>query len=97
MEIEIIWATHKGGKVARQHHYLKCETKFFQAIERGLKKFELRKNDRDFKKYDMVYLQETINGIKTGRELPPIEIRYILKDTDGGKYGLCQGHCIFCW
>jgi len=37
-----------------KHHYLKCESVFFQAIERGEKKFELRNNDRGFQKYDLV-------------------------------------------
>ena len=50
----------------RQHHHLKCEAEYFQAVERGKKKFELRKNDRDFQVSDMVYLHESINGIETG-------------------------------
>ena len=78
----------------RQHHYLKTESEYYQAIERGDKKFELRKNDRNFKKHDMVILEEVINGIKTGKSLPPFEICYIL---EGGKYGLPEGYCIFNW
>lgn len=81
--------------MSRQHHYLKTETEYFQAVERGEKKFELRKNDRDFKKYDMIYLEETVNGVKTGRKLNPVEIQYVLKDCL--KYGLCEGYCILNW
>ena len=80
--------------MSRQHHYLKTETEYFQAIECGEKKFELRKNDRDFKKYDMLYLEEIVNGIRTGRSLPPYEIQYVLK---GGKYGLEKNYCIMNW
>lgn len=80
--------------MSRQHHYLKCETEYFQAIERGEKKFELRMNDSNFKVGDMVYLQETVNGVHTGRELPSVEIQYVLY---GGKYGLPEGYCIFNW
>jgi len=80
--------------MSRQHHHLKTETEYFQAIERGKKKFELRKNDRNFQVGDMVYLEETVNGTYTGRTLTPIEIMYILT---GGKYGLEEGYCIFCW
>ncbi len=80
--------------MSRQHHYLKCETQYYQAVEEGEKTFELRKNDRNFKEYDMVYLQEVVSGVKTGRELPPKEIKYVLK---GGKYGLDKDYCIFCW
>ena len=68
---------------------------YYQAIERGEKKFELRKNDRDFKKYDMLYLEEVVNGVKTGRSLPPVEIQYVLKDC--AKYGLSDGYCILNW
>ena len=80
--------------MSKQHHYLKTETEYFQAIERGHKKFELRKNDRDFQKYDMVYLEEVFNGEKTGRSLPPVEIQYLIH---GEKFGLRKGYCIFCW
>jgi len=81
--------------MSRQHHYLKTETEYYQAIERGEKKFELRKNDRGFKKYDMLYLEEVVNGVKTGRSLPPVEIQYVLKDCT--KYGLSDGYCILNW
>ena len=80
--------------MSRQHHYLKTETEYYQAVEKELKKFELRKNDRDFKIGDMLYLEETVNGTYTGRKLEPKEIKYILL---GGKYGLEEGHCIVCW
>jgi len=36
-------------------------------------------------------------GIKTGRELTSVEIKYVLRDTGGEKYGLMPGYCIFCW
>jgi len=80
--------------MARQHHYLKTETEFYQAVENEEKKFELRKNDRDFKEYDMIYLEEVVNGIKTGRSLEGKEIKYIFK---GGLYGLQEGYCIINW
>ena len=81
--------------MSRQHHYLKCETEMFQAVERGEKKFELRNNYRNYKKYDMVYLREVVNGVETGRELPPVEIQFVL--TGGNKWGLDQNYCIFNW
>lgn len=77
--------------MSRQHHYLKCETEYYQAVEKGEKTFELRKNDRDYKVYDMIYLKEVVNGVETGRVLPPKEIVYILH---GGKWGLEEGFCI---
>ena len=78
----------------RQHHYLKTDSQYYKAVERGEKKFELRINDRNFKKHDIVTLEEAIGGVKTGKSLPPIEICYLL---EGGKYGLPEGYCIFNW
>lgn len=78
----------------KQLHYLKTDSEYYRAIERGEKKFELRKNDRNLKKHDMVILEEVIEGVKTGKSLPPFEIQYLL---EGGKYGLPDGYCIFNW
>ncbi len=77
--------------MSKQHHYLKTETQYYQASERGEKYFEIRNNDRNFKVGDMVYLQEVVNGILTGRELPPREIMYILQ---GGVFGISNNYCI---
>ncbi len=72
-------------------HYLKTERKYYQAVEYGDKTFEVRKNDRGFEVFDLVVLQEVVNGIPTGRALEPMEIVYIL---DGGKYGVEEGYCV---
>lgn len=80
--------------MSRKHHHLKTETEYFQAVERGKKKFEIRINDRDFKQYDIVILHETVNGSETGRALPPLEIGYVFH---GGKCGLDPKSCAFCW
>ena len=77
-----------------KHHTLKTETEYYQAVERGEKKFELRKNDRNFNKYDMVTLQEVVNGVSTVHKLEAVQITYVLQ---GGKYGLEDGYCIFSW
>jgi len=80
--------------MSRQHHYLKTETQYYQAIEHGKKKFELRKNDRNFQIGDMIYLEEVVGVIKTGRILPPFEIQYIMY---GGEFGLNKDYCIINW
>jgi hypothetical protein len=71
--------------MARQHIYLKCETEYFQAIEKGLKTFEVRKNDRLYEIGDLLYLQEIVGDVFTGREIRGCEIIYILP---GGKFGI---------
>ena len=75
-------------------HNLKLESKYFKAIKSGIKKFEIRKNDRDFKTGDFVFLEEIKGGKKTGNNLPLVRIKYVLH---GGKYGLEEGYCIFSW
>lgn len=80
--------------MSRQHHELKTETSYFQAVVSGIKKFELRKNDRNFQQFDMVTLKEVVQGVATGRTWGPLEIKYVL---EGGVYGLPEDHCIFNW
>lgn len=79
------------GRVSRKHHYLKTETEYFQLQEKGEKTFEVRRNDRDFKKHDMVHLEEVVNGQYTGRTLPFKEIVYVLH---GGQFGIEEGYCV---
>jgi ASC-1-like (ASCH) protein len=76
------------------HHELKCESKYFFDILTGKKKFELRKNDRNFKPGDTFELVETENEKTTGAVSNPFEIRYVLT---GGQYGLDPDYCIFNW
>lgn len=48
-------------------HKLKIERKYFQEVASGSKTFEIRKNDRNFKKGDSVRLNEIVNGDYTGQ------------------------------
>ena len=80
--------------MSRQHHYIKCETRFFKDVENGEKKFEIRKNDRDYQVGDMIYLQEVVEGVPTGQSMAGVEIQYIFH---GGKYGIPSDYCVFNW
>lgn len=73
-----------------KRHKLKTETAYYQAVESGEKLFEVRKNDRDFQVGDRLYLQETVNGVYTGRELTMV-ITYILP---GGQFGIAEDYCV---
>ena len=77
-----------------KHHILKCDSEYFDAIELGLKKFELRINDRNFQVGDLLFLDEMKYGKKTGKQIGPLEIKYIL---EGGKFGLSDEYCIMNW
>ena len=72
--------------MSRQHHDIKILPEYYRAIERGEKKFEVRKNDRDYHKYDILHLQEWLGGEYTGREIIA-EVTYLLDDTTFCKDG----------
>tara|TARA_R110000850_G_scaffold29047_1_gene80467 strand:+ start:2345 stop:2626 length:282 start_codon:yes stop_codon:yes gene_type:complete len=82
-------------------HILKTDPEVFAASFAGLKGFEIRLNDRDFKVGDELLLKETMSSgddmknnaeplIYTGREATRA-IKYILH---GNNYGLAEGWVI---
>jgi ParB family chromosome partitioning protein len=73
-----------------KHHYIKCETEYFQAVEKGKKTFEVRKNDRDYQQHDILHLKESVEGIETGRTMT-VSVTYIMY---GGKLGLHAAYCV---
>ena len=75
-------------------HYLMIQTEDYQAIDNNEKKFEIRKNDRDFREGDKICFQEVVGETKTGRSMLRFKIKYILY---GGDFGLDPDYCIFNW
>lgn len=69
-------------------HYLKTESPYFQAVKSGIKPFEVRKNDRDFKVGDTLILEEVdpVKKIHTGAWVPE-QIIYKLDDPRFVKEG----------
>lgn len=49
-------------------HKLKILPEFFSLVEKGKKRFELRKNDRNYQEDDIILLQEYFDGEYTGRQ-----------------------------
>lgn len=66
-------------------HTLKTLNPFFSDVYAGIKTFEVRKNDRDFKVYDWVVLQEYDNETGYTGSFITAQITYILK---GGQFGI---------
>ena len=80
-------------------HKLKCWPTYYQSIKEGTKTFELRRNDRDFKVGDTLYLQEwspTFNEYTTREQI--CRVTYILPHlpTAGcaATFGLNDGFVI---
>ncbi len=74
-------------------HELKTWPDSFQAVVDGCKRHELRKNDRDFQEYDVLWLREwdPQTGRYTGRS-QSVLVTYIYVGT--GAWGLEAGNVI---
>lgn len=75
-------------------HDLKILTQYYDDVMMGRKRFELRRNDRDYQVGDLFVLREWTGEEYTGRYFIQ-SISYILKDCS--QYGLQDGFCIFSW
>ena len=75
-------------------HFIKCDKEVYLAVLQGVKKFEFRKNDRNYKLGDMVVLIETVGGAYTGYTCSVGPITYILH---GGSFGVPIDYCVFNW
>jgi len=76
-----------------KQHDLKTWPEFFEAIIKGTKTFEIRKNDRFYQVGDTLRLREynirAVPPVYTGRETLRV-VRYIVYDFEG----LASGYCI---
>lgn len=81
-------------------HELKTDPAVFQSVWEGIKKFEIRKNDRDFSVGDLLTLKETMYSGEDMKGGCPLEytsrtviceVNYILH---GPIYGLAEGWVI---
>lgn len=59
-------------------HELKCEQIYFRSVLSGEKRFELRRDDRNYQTGDVLDLRETIDGAFTGRSLMA-DVDYVLR------------------
>ena len=70
-------------------HELKILPEYFDAVRCGDKRFEIRKNDRDFHTGDILRLKEWDGEKYTGEEIDAL-VRWILFDwQDAIKPGYC--------
>ena len=72
-------------------HELKILPQYFQAVWHGTKTFELRKDDRDYQRGDILILREWDGEKYTGSAICA-KVTYILQDAE--KYGLMDGYVI---
>lgn len=72
-------------------HELKILPEYYDAVRCGDKRFEIRKNDRNYHSGDILRLKEWDGKKYTGEELDVL-VRYIYYGID--EYGLAEGYCI---
>ena len=72
-------------------HELKILPQYFQAVLDGIKTFELRKDDRDYQRGDILVLREWDGERYTGSEIC-VKLTGIVQNV--GKYGLKYGYVI---
>lgn len=69
-------------------HELKTEREYFEAVVKGEKTFEVRKDDRGFCEGDFLAINESENGETTGR-CAIVQITYVLRAEEYCKKGFC--------
>lgn len=74
-----------------KHIEKKCLPKYYQAVRKRIKTFEIRKDDSDYEVGDILELYEWDGEKYTGHKIAR-EITYILRDAE--QYGLAKGFCI---
>lgn len=79
-------------------HELKTEPPYFQDVKSGLKSFEVRENDRDYKLGDELLLKEyvpaNVEKNKAGYYTGAICHRRISYILQGGQFGIKEGTVI---
>lgn len=83
-----------GGKSALKSIEKKILPKYFRAVRKEEKNFELRKDEDNAQPGDVLILMEWENGEYTGRT-EVRRIRYVLRNMP--EYGLMPGYCIIGW
>jgi len=77
-----------------KEHEIKILPQYFADVSKGIKQFELRKDDRGYQVGDLVRLREWDGKEYTGKKMI-VGIKYVLRDCP--EYGLMEGYCIFGW
>ena len=101
---EVNAALNTGGGAAHDErsvtHTLKTWPQYFDAVKRGEKTFEVRRNDRGFQEGDIVLLWRTCEHEPTKVDLDVwghakheliFRIGYVLT---GGQFGIADGYCV---
>jgi hypothetical protein len=86
--------TPTPGREAREHD-LKTWPAPFREVRSGAKRFEIRKNDRDYRVGDTLRLREwsDVACVYTGPEVSA-RVTYLLAGADAEQFGCAPGYCV---
>lgn len=73
-------------------HTLKIYPAYFQLMKFGIKKFEVRKNDRDFKTHDLILFREY--DPKTDMYTGQFSFQRITYILPGGQFGIEKDYVV---
>ena len=74
--------------ILRKTHHLKIMPEYFNAVISGAKRFELRRNDRDYQVGEYLMLREWYKGQYTGNRAK-VRVEYVLQNVPGLKDDYC--------
>lgn len=83
-------ASEQANEVDGTVHEVKCWPGFFDALDDGKKRFEVRYNDRDYKVGDTLHVREWDMTTYTGRDCW-LWIDYVMT---GGQMGVQDGYVV---
>lgn len=78
-----------GQQPKERTHYIRLAATYYDDVKAGVKTFELRKNDRDYRTGDILEMNEFADGRNTGRVIR-CRVTYMLEEYTG----LTDGYCI---
>lgn len=78
-----------GQQQKERTHYIRLAATYYDDVKAGIKTFELRKNDRDYRTGDILEMNEFTDGRNTGRVIR-CRVTYMLEEYTG----LTDGYCI---
>jgi hypothetical protein len=77
------------------HHDLKSQDPHFGNLQKGIKPFEIRRDDRNFQAGDTVtYQHYWPNGIYSGEEVGPFRIGLVVRHKNFPE-GIKPGFCVY--
>jgi len=74
-------------------HVLNIQAEYFEAIYRGEKTFEVRRDDRGFQKGDFLHLRKLNNRDELANNIDPLHCK-VLWVLTGGQHGIEPGYVV---